>query len=66
MKLEDLNYISAVHALTVDGEALDVIVLADGRVIAVDGENASLFDDLAALIDSEREDDDVERQTIQL
>lgn len=66
MELQDLNFIRAVHTVEVDGEAVDAIELLDGRVIAIDGETATLFDDLEALLDSEDIDEDIERLAIAL
>ena len=66
MELPDMNFIKAVHAVEVDGDVVDAIELFDGRVIAIDGETATLFADLEALLDSEDDDEDVERLAIAL
>ena len=49
MELEGLAFVAAIHSITLpDGDLVDVIELGDGRVIAIDGERAVLYDSLLA------------------
>jgi hypothetical protein len=66
MDIEDANYISQFYIVEVDGEPIDAVELCDGRVIAIDGAQLTLFEDMESLLDSDDEDDDVERPTIPL
>jgi len=52
MKIEFASYVNAIDALEIEDQAVDVIELADGRVIAIDGESIRLFETLEDLVAS--------------
>jgi hypothetical protein len=66
MDFEDTNYIKHVHIIEVDGEPIDAVELSDGRVLAIDGAQVTLFEDLESLLESGDEDDDIERPAMPL
>ena len=66
MKLPQLEFIVGVRTVKVDRDLVDVVELADERVIAIDGENITLFEDLDALLESEDDDPENERPSISL
>jgi hypothetical protein len=66
MKLPHMEFIVSVRTVKVDGNLVDVIELADERVIAIDGESVTLFEDLEALRDLENDDAQTERLSIPL
>jgi hypothetical protein len=66
MATQALNFIAAVETIEVDGEPVDTVTLMDGRVLVIDGETVTLFDDLDALLDREEDDEEVLRPAIPL
>jgi hypothetical protein len=66
MKISGMDFVVGVRIAEVAGNPVDVIELADERVIAIDGENITLFEDLDALLDLENDDAETERPSIQL
>ncbi len=51
MELEGLAFVTAIHAITLPhGDLVDAIELGDGRVIAIDGERASLHDSMDDMV----------------
>ncbi len=66
MNYEDLNFIKAVHPLIVGDEAVDAVELADGRVLMIDGEMVTLFEDFEQLLEADNEDTDGKHPAIAL
>jgi hypothetical protein len=52
MELEGTAFVAAIYSITLpDGDLVDVIELGDGRVIAIDGEQAVLHDSIDDVIE---------------
>jgi len=56
--MSELHFIHAASSVHVDGTLADVLVLTDGRVIVIDGETLTIFEDLDSLLDPEEDDED--------
>ncbi len=57
MQIQQTNYVQAIHTVELGDEAVDAIELADGRIVAIDGESIRLFEDMQELFDSEGAED---------
>jgi hypothetical protein len=64
--MTELHFIHATHVLDLDGTPADAIELSDGRVIVIDGETLTVFEDLESVLEPEDDGDEDERPSIPL
>jgi hypothetical protein len=58
MDTTELHFIQATYAVELDGEPADAIELSDGRVVVIDGNRLTVFEDLESVLSFDDEDGD--------